>query len=157
MPKFRRSVLSNQSIWAAYANAALKKSDTIHIVWSPSPASYRSYGVSIVYLTGVSATAQPEATAENNAYMRSTAVSVPGTTLEGHAIIIGAMLANDFTWKIGPGWTIYDHQAVNIQYDWFYKITGLPGREDPGGVGAPANSYSAVWAAFSSAMPRSNR
>lgn len=148
---------SNQLIWAAYMTSALTKSDTIHIIWSPPPASYRSYGVSIAYLTGVSATGQPEATAENNAYMRSPAVTIPGRTIKKHTIIIGAILANDFQWTIGPGWTIYDHKAVNIKYDWFYKIATSSGIQDPGGVGTVTGSYSAVWASFAANEPQPNQ
>lgn len=138
---------SNIAVWAGYAAKGLTPSDTITITWSPAPSSYRSYGISIVYLTGVRPASQPDFSARNNAYMPDNRVSIPGTTREPKTIAVGMLLANDFIWSIGNG-TIYDRQPVNIHYNWFYKVLTAPGPYDPAGTGAKANTYAGVWVSF---------
>lgn len=138
---------SNIAVWAGYAAKGLTLADTITITWSPVPSTYRSYGISIVYLIGVRPDTQPDSSAQSNQYMSSPRISVPGATRETKTIALGMLLANDFIWSIGNG-VIYDRQPVNIHYNWFYKVLTSPGRYDPAGTGAKANTYAGVWVSF---------
>jgi len=139
--------VSQQSIWSAPVTTALTTSDTITIKWSGS-GLWRSYAVDIVYITGTASTGEPNATAENNAYMYSPAITVPGTTTAANTIVLGTLAANSFTWTPGSGWTAFRMNAVNINYYYFYKVLTSAGSEDPAGTGATAGQFSGVWAAF---------
>lgn len=147
---------SNIAVWAGYAARGLTPSDTITITWSPAPSTYRSYGISIVYLTGVRPANKPDSSARSNKYMSSPRVNIPGATRETKTIALGILLANDFIWSIGNG-TIYDRQPMNIHYNWFYKVLAAPGQYDPAGTGAKASTYAGVWVSFAADRGANNR
>lgn len=147
---------SNIAVWAGYAAKALAPSDTITITWSPAPSTYRSYGISIVYLTGVRPASRPDSSARINRYMSSPRVNIPGATRQTKTIALGMLLANDFVWSIGNG-TIYDRQPMNIHYNWFYKVLTAPGHYDPAGTGPKANTYAGVWVSFAAGRGINNR
>ena len=143
---------SNISIWSSYLSTALSTGDTVTITWNAPTALYRSYGISIVYLTGTAQSGQPDATAEHNAYMRTRFVSVPGTTVKADTVVVGMLLANEFVWTIRNG-TVYDSQHINIYYNFFFKIMTSAGPYDPAGTASrvPA-TYASVWASFSGSL-----
>ncbi len=144
---------SNISIWSAYVTVALSTRDTVTIAWNAATALYRSYGISIVYLTGTAQTGQPDATAENNAYLRTPSVTVRGSVIRAGTIVVGTLLANDFAWNIRNG-TVYDSQHVNIYYDFFFKVLSSAGPYDPDGTASPVPAtYASVWASFSGSPP----
>ena len=116
-------------------------------------ALYRSYGISIVYLTGTAQSGQPDAIAENNAYLRTPSVTVPGRAERASTVVVGILLANDFVWTIRNG-TVYDSQHVNIYYDFFFKVLTSAGPYDPDGTASPVPAtYASVWASFSGSPP----
>lgn len=144
---------SNISIWSAFVSKALSTSDTVTISWNATTSLYRSYGVSIVYLTGTALNDQPAATAEKNAYLRTPSVTVPGKVSGAKTVVVGILLANNFVWTIRNG-TIYDSQQVNINYDFFFKELTSIGLYDPSGTATPVpGTYAAVWASFNSLSP----
>jgi len=137
-----------QTIWSAYATGALTAgTDTITITWSPSTTGWRAYAIGIVTLNNTQSTGQPDSTAENNAYMYTTAVSVPGTTVAANTVSVGLVAANNFAWSIRTG-TIYDKKVSNIQYLFFYHVNTSAGVYNPRGTGPAHNTYSGIWAAF---------
>lgn len=137
-----------QSIWYAYVTHPLTPSDSVTITWSANITAWRSFAVNVVYITGAAQTGQPAGTAKNNDYMNSGTVTVRGRTTAPHSLVVGLTGANDFVWAIGPGWTIYRSDNINIYYDFFYKVLPSAGATDPGGTGPTGNTYSGVWAAF---------
>jgi hypothetical protein len=141
---------SNLSIWSASLTTALTIHDTVTITWNTATALYRSYGISIVYLTGIAQGSQADATAKQNQYLGTPDVTVQGHVAKAPAIIVGMLLANDFVWKIRDG-TIYDSQHVNINYEFFFKILSSACPYDPGGTASvvPA-TFASTWASFSS-------
>jgi len=142
---------TEQSIWYAYVTHPLTRRDYVRVKWSASITLYKSFAVNVAYITGVAQSGQPDSVAENNAYMYTTAVTIPGTTVAPNTIVIGFIAANDFVWTIGSGWTIYRSNNVNIYYDFFYQVLSSAGSTDPAGTGPAANTYSGVWAAFKAA------
>ncbi len=142
---------TEQSIWYAYVTHPLTSSDSVTLTWSAPTTEWRSYAVNVAYLTGVAQSGQPDSTAKNNDYMNSGLVSIRGRTVALRSLWSGFTAANDFAWKIGPGWTIYRSENVNIYYHFFYKVLSSAAATDPGGTGPPASTYSGVWAAFKAA------
>jgi hypothetical protein len=110
---------------------------------------YRSYGISIMHLTGTAQSGQPDAKAQSNAYLRTPGVTVPGKVVKSPTIVVGVLLANNFEWEIGNG-TVYDSQRVNIYYDFFFKVLTSGGPYDPAGSATPVPAtYASAWASFS--------
>ena len=139
---------TEHSIWYAYITNPLTSRDHVTITWSATITSWKSFAVSVAYITGVAQAGQPDSTAKNNAYMYTRKVTVPGKTVAANVIVVGFNVANDFAWMIGSGWTIYHSENINIYYDFFYKVLSSAGATDPGGSGPSGNTYSGVWAAF---------
>ena len=127
---------TEQSIWSAPVTHALAAGQTVTISWSAPTTLWRSYAISIVYINGV-VDKQPDGIAKNNAYMDKDAVHVSGKTSASNTIILGLLVANNFAWEINPGWTVYRTEAINIQYNFFYKILASAGTVDPAGTGEP--------------------
>ena len=139
---------AEQSIWYAYVTHPLTSSDSVTITWSAPITEWRSFAVNVAYLTGVAQVGQPDSTAKNNDYLNGGTVAVRGRTVAPNTVVIGFLAANHFVWTIGPGWTIYRSENVNIYYDFFYKVLSSAGVADPGGAVRGENTYSGVWAAF---------
>ena len=141
---------ANICIWSAYVLKPLVAgTDTITLTWNPDVTTWRAYAVSIVTVNNTAQNGQPDSTAENNAYLYSGHnPSIPGTTVAVNTVIVGAMLANDFVWTPGAGWTIYDSKSSNIYYDFFQSAVSNPGQQDPGGTAPSYNTFAGAWVAF---------
>jgi hypothetical protein len=139
---------AEQSIWYAYVTHPLTAGDSVTITWSAPITEWRSFAVNVAYLAGVAQAGQPDSTAKSNDYLNGGTVAVRGRTVAPDTVVIGLLAANHFVWTIGPGWTIYRSENVNIYYDFFYKTLSSARVADPGGAVQGENTYSGVWAAF---------
>ena len=139
----------NISIWSAFVTTPLTaSSDTITITWDSAIADWTAYAVSIAAVNNTAQCGQPDSTGQNNAYMYSGVISIPGRTVSQNTVIVGAVMANEFVWKPHREWTIYDSKTSNIHYDFFYGTVSSSGHQSPGGTGPPHNTFAGAWVAF---------